>query len=43
MPIPAGVEVALKERRGTWTQVKLSDGTTGWLSSSAVVQVHEQP
>jgi uncharacterized protein YgiM (DUF1202 family) len=43
MPIPAGVEVALKERRGTWTQIKLSDGTTGWISSSAVIAVHGGP
>jgi len=36
IPIPAGLEVVQKEQRGTWTQVKLSDGTTGWLASSAV-------
>jgi hypothetical protein len=37
--VPAGLEVSLKERRGTWTQVILPNGTTGWLASSSVETV----
>ncbi len=38
-PVPAGLEVTLNERRGTWTQVSLANGTKGWLASSAVTRV----
>ncbi len=38
-PVPAGLEVTLSERRGTWTQVVLANGTKGWLASSAVIRV----
>ena len=38
--MPAGLEVRLQERRGSWTKVRLADGTTsGWLSSNAVAAV----
>ncbi len=39
-PVPAGLEVSLRERRGTWTQVTLPNGTIGWLASTAVTAVH---
>ena len=38
-PVPAGVEVKLKERRGSFSQVQLADGTKGWLASAAVETV----
>lgn len=38
-PVPAGLEVSLMERRGTWTQISLPDGKVGWLASSAVETV----
>jgi hypothetical protein len=30
-PLPPGVEVRVIQHRGTWIQVELADGTTGWL------------
>lgn len=38
-PAPAGAEVRIKERRGAWTRVAFSDGTTGWMNSGAVTLV----
>lgn len=40
-PIPAGVEVSLKQKRGDWSQVSLADGTIGWLSADSVKQIEE--
>ncbi len=38
-PVPAGLEVVLRERRGSWSQVSLPGGTVGWLASSSVTAV----
>lgn len=38
-PLPAGAEVVIREERGAWTRVALADGTTGWLSGSAIERV----
>jgi tetratricopeptide (TPR) repeat protein len=38
-PLSGGLEVTVRERRGRWTQVALADGTTGWLSTSAVTTI----
>ncbi len=38
-PVPAGLEVKREEKRGNWSQVRLADGTTGWLASAAVEPV----
>jgi len=37
--LPAGTELRVLGERGGWLQVELPDGTTGWVSSSFVVQV----
>ncbi len=38
-PLPAGIEVAVVERRGGWSRVTVPDGTTGWLPDGAVAMV----
>ena len=38
-PTRGGLEVTLRERRGSWTKVRLADGTTGWLKSDSVVAI----
>jgi tetratricopeptide (TPR) repeat protein len=38
-PTRGGLEVTLRERRGTWTKVVLADGTAGWLKSDSVVAI----
>jgi hypothetical protein len=36
-PTAAGVEMQVARHRGSWIQVELADGTTGWLPLDAVV------
>lgn len=36
-PLPVGVEVTVRHRRGGWVHVELADGTLGWLPAGAVV------
>ncbi|MCE9580693.1 MAG: BatD family protein [Deltaproteobacteria bacterium] len=38
-PIPAGIEVAVIERRNGWSRVTVPDGTAGWLPDGAVAMV----
>ncbi len=38
-PTRGGLEVTVRERRGSWTKVLLADGTTGWLKSDAVIAI----
>lgn len=37
-PLPAGVELIIRQERGDWLQVELADGTLGWLPSVAVLR-----
>ncbi len=41
-PTRAGLEVIVRERRGSWTKVRLADGSSGWLKSAAVVSVAQR-
>ena len=38
-PLPAGAELGILESRDAWTRVALSDGTRGWVASSAIEAV----
>jgi hypothetical protein len=38
-PLSRGVEVAVLERRGAWTQVRVADGATGWIPGGAAESV----
>jgi hypothetical protein len=38
-PLPRGAEVTILEHRDTWTKVRLSSGTAGWLPSGAVERI----
>lgn len=35
-PLQAGVELRVREERGDWRRVELSDGSTGWIPRSAI-------
>jgi hypothetical protein len=35
-PLPAGVEVTIRQERGDWLQVELADGSLGWLPREVV-------
>jgi hypothetical protein len=39
LPLPAGAEIEVLEKRDAWTRIALADGTRGWLKSHAVEQV----
>jgi hypothetical protein len=38
-PLPRGTEVAVVERRGAWTKVRVATGTSGWVPEGAVQNV----
>ena len=39
-PLPAGVEVTIVERRGSWSHIRLVNGRRdGWLQTSAIAEV----
>ena len=38
-PLPRGTEVTILERRGSWTQVRVANGTAGWVASGAVEKI----
>lgn len=38
-PLPRGTEVTVVERRGSWTQVRVANGTAGWVASGAVEKI----
>lgn len=38
-PVPAGVEVAIVERRDGWSRLRLPSGTTGWVPETAIERV----
>lgn len=37
LPLPAGAEVRVLQRRGEWLQVELADGTAGWLPRAGLL------
>lgn len=39
-PLPAGAELGILESREGWTRVVLSDGTRGWVASSAIEAIN---
>ena len=41
--LPAGAEVTIVEDRARWARVRLADGATGWLATSAVKRVAPNP
>ena len=41
-PLPAGAELGILESREAWTRIALSDGTRGWVASSAIEAVDRQ-
>lgn len=38
-PLPRGTEVTVVERRGSWMQVRVANGTAGWVASGAVEKI----
>ncbi|HEY1816216.1 MAG TPA: hypothetical protein VGG74_27905 [Kofleriaceae bacterium] len=38
-PLPRGTEVAVVERRGAWTKVRVASGTAGWVPGGALQSV----
>ena len=38
-PLPRGTEVAIVERRGAWTKVRVASGTAGWIPEGALQSV----
>jgi len=42
-PLQAGVECRVREVRGDWRQIELSDGSTGWVPQAAVELVPWSP
>lgn len=38
-PLPRGTEVAIVERRGAWTKVRVASGTAGWVPEGALQSV----
>jgi SH3-like domain-containing protein len=35
-PLQAGVELRVREERGDWRRIELSDGSAGWVQRSAI-------
>ncbi len=42
-PLQAGVELRVREERGDWRRIELSDGSTGWVPRSAIELVPRPP
>ena len=41
-PLPAGTEVTMIERRGSWTRIALADGADGWVTTASVESIFEK-
>ena len=37
--IHEGTKVAIKEKLGDWTRIRLSDGKTGWVPSNSIIEI----